>query len=50
MPDKEHEALRRFYLLENPPRQICRDLGLSHAQFLEIKGKMRARFEALRGG
>jgi hypothetical protein len=25
-------------------------LGLSHAQFLEIKGKMRARFEALRGG
>ena len=50
MPDKEREALRRFYLLEEPPRQICRELGLSHAQFLEIKGKTRARFEALRNG
>ena len=49
MPEQEREVLRRFYLLEESPRQICRDLGLSHTQFLEMKRRMRARFDARRG-
>jgi DNA-directed RNA polymerase specialized sigma24 family protein len=42
--EKEREALRRFYVLEQSPEQICRELSLSHGQFLEIKKSVRAEF------
>ena len=41
LPETEREVIRRFYLLGQSPRQICRDLKLSNAQFLDIKKRAR---------
>jgi DNA-directed RNA polymerase specialized sigma24 family protein len=48
LPESERELLRRFYLLGHSSRQICRDLKLSNAQFLEIKRRAREKYDAAR--
>jgi hypothetical protein len=37
----------RFYLQEQSPRQICRDLGLTPTQFRLTKSRAKARFTEL---
>jgi DNA-binding CsgD family transcriptional regulator len=39
---------RRFYLLGHSSRQICRDLKLSNPQFLEIKRRVREKYDTAR--
>jgi len=41
---REREALVRFFLLEDTPEQICRDLGLNETQFRVLKAKARCSF------
>ncbi len=44
---RDREVLIRFYLKEQEPGEICRDLGLSATQFRLIKSRAKARFVAL---
>jgi RNA polymerase sigma factor (sigma-70 family) len=44
---REREVLIRFYLHEQAPREICRDLKLSETQFRLIKSRAKARFGEL---
>ena len=46
----EREALLRFYLREQPPAQICADMGLTGHAFSALKSRVRAKyFELTRG-
>lgn len=47
IPKRDREVLVRFYLQEQPSRQICRDLGLTETQFRLIKSRAKARFGEL---
>jgi RNA polymerase sigma-70 factor, ECF subfamily len=47
IPKRDREVLVRFYLQEQPPRQICHDLELTETQFRLIKSRAKARFGAL---
>jgi len=44
---RDREILTRFYLYEQPPEQICRDLGLSDTQFRLAKSRAKARLGEL---
>jgi RNA polymerase sigma-70 factor (ECF subfamily) len=44
---RDREVLVRFYLREQPPDQICRDLDLTENQFRLIKSRAKARFGEL---
>jgi RNA polymerase sigma factor (sigma-70 family) len=44
---RDREVLTRFYLNEEFPDDICRDMGLSDAQFRLIKSRAKARFGEL---
>jgi hypothetical protein len=46
----EREALLRFYLREQQPAQICRELGLDEQVFSAIKSRVRAKYRELRRG
>jgi DNA-directed RNA polymerase specialized sigma24 family protein len=50
LPKNEREVLRRFYLLGHSPRQICRDLKLTEAEFAAIKRRAREKFDRARLG
>jgi len=41
---REREVLMRFYLREQTPEEICRDLELTETQFRLIKSRAKARF------
>lgn len=47
LPRRDREVLVRFYLQEQSPRQICRDLGLTQTQFRLTKSRAKARFTEL---
>lgn len=47
IPKRDREVLVRFYLKEQPPGQICEDLGLTETQFRLIKSRAKARFGEL---
>jgi RNA polymerase sigma-70 factor, ECF subfamily len=46
-PGRDREVLMRFYLDEQSPNQICRELDLTETQFRLIKSRAKARFEKL---
>ena len=47
MPHRDREVLMRFYLKEQSPQQICRDMRLSKTQFRLTKSRAKARFTEL---
>jgi len=47
IPPRDREVLVRFYLREQAPADICRDLDLSENQFRLIKSRAKARFGEL---
>ena len=46
-PPRDREILVRFYLREQTPAEICRDLDLTENQFRLIKSRAKARFVEL---
>lgn len=44
---RDREILIRFYLKEQNPRQICRQMGMTATQFRLLKSRAKARFGAL---
>src|SRR5262249_37951675 len=44
---REREVLSRFYLKEQTPEQICREMQLTETQFRLIKSRAKARFGEL---
>jgi RNA polymerase sigma factor (sigma-70 family) len=47
IPQRDREILVRFYLQEQTPAQICKDMELSETQFRLIKSRAKARFGEL---
>jgi RNA polymerase sigma factor (sigma-70 family) len=47
LPRRDREVLTRFYLKEQTPRQICRDMNLTETQFRLTKSRAKARFTEL---
>jgi RNA polymerase sigma-70 factor (ECF subfamily) len=47
IPERDREVLIRFYLKEQRPEQICRELDLTETQFRLIKSRAKARFGEL---
>ena len=43
MSDRDFEVLSRFYLREQPPEQICAEMGLTQVQFQLLKSRAKAR-------
>jgi len=44
---REREILTRFYLLEQPPEHICKEMRLNMTQFRLMKSRAKGRFGAL---
>ena len=44
---RDREVLIRFYLHEQVPEQICREMGLTDTQFRLLKSRAKARFREL---
>jgi RNA polymerase sigma-70 factor (ECF subfamily) len=44
---RDREVLIRFYLKEQPPGQICREMDLTETQFRLIKSRAKARYGEL---
>jgi RNA polymerase sigma factor (sigma-70 family) len=47
LPKRERQVLTRFYLDEDKPEEICRDMDLSETQFRLIKSRAKDRFAEL---
>src|SRR5437588_6006482 len=47
LPKRDREVLVRFYLEEQTPEEICRDLELTETQFRLIKSRAKARYGEL---
>lgn len=47
LPKRDREVLIRFYLREQEPDEICRELGLTETQFRLVKSRAKARFGEL---
>jgi len=47
LPKRDREVLARFYLDEQPPDRICREMGLTETQFRLVKSRAKARFGEL---
>jgi RNA polymerase sigma-70 factor (ECF subfamily) len=47
LPPRDREVLIRFYLKEQSPRQICRDMSLTETQFRLIKSRAKGRLTEL---
>jgi RNA polymerase sigma-70 factor (ECF subfamily) len=43
LSDRDFEILSRFYLREQPPEQICDEMGLTQVQFQLLKSRAKAR-------
>jgi RNA polymerase sigma-70 factor (ECF subfamily) len=46
MPERQREVLRRFYLYEQTPEQICTEMLLTETQFRLMKSRAKAAFGA----
>ncbi len=47
LPKRDREVLIRFYLEEQPPERICKEMQLTETQFRLIKSRAKARFGEL---
>lgn len=47
IPERDREVLTRFYLLEQSPDQICREMNLTATQFRLLKSRAKSRFGRL---
>jgi RNA polymerase sigma-70 factor (ECF subfamily) len=47
LPERDREVLVRFYLEEQEPEQICREMELTETQFRLIKSRAKARYGEL---
>jgi len=47
LPKRDREVLIRFYLREQLPEDICRDMGMTETQFRLIKSRAKARYGEL---
>jgi RNA polymerase sigma-70 factor (ECF subfamily) len=47
MSDRDYEVLSRFYLREQSPERVCREMGLSQVQFQLLKSRAKARLADL---
>jgi RNA polymerase sigma-70 factor (ECF subfamily) len=47
LPERDRGVLTRFYLNEETPEKICRDMDLSETQFRLIKSRAKTRFAEL---
>ena len=47
LPKRDRDVLVRFYLDEQTPEEICRDLDLTETQFRLIKSRAKARYGEL---
>ena len=47
LPERDREVLVRFYLNEQTPDQICREMQLTETQFRLIKSRAKARYGEL---
>jgi RNA polymerase sigma factor (sigma-70 family) len=47
LPKRDREVLARFYLEEQRPDRICREMGLTETQFRLVKSRAKARFGEL---
>ncbi|MDE3166718.1 MAG: sigma-70 family RNA polymerase sigma factor [Acidobacteriota bacterium] len=47
LPARDREVLERFYLHEQTPEQICRDMNLTETQFRLVKSRAKARYGEL---
>ena len=47
LPARDREVLVRFYLEEQAPERICKELGLTETQFRLIKSRAKARYGEL---
>lgn len=47
LPERDREVLVRFYLEEQAPEQICREMELTETQFRLIKSRAKARYGEL---
>jgi len=47
LPRRDREVLARFYLKEQSPQQICREMVLTETQFRLVKSRAKARFTEL---
>jgi DNA-directed RNA polymerase specialized sigma24 family protein len=50
LDESEREALLRFYVREQQPAQICRELGLTEQAFFALKSRVRAKYRELTRG
>ena len=44
---REREVIKRFYVNEQSPAQICSEMTLTRSQFRSLKSKASGRFEKL---
>ena len=47
LPERDRQALVRFYVHAEPAEVVCREAGLSETEFRRIKSRAKARFLAL---
>ena len=47
MSERDFQVLSRFYLREQTPEQICRDMGITQVQFQLLKSRAKARLADL---
>jgi RNA polymerase sigma factor (sigma-70 family) len=47
LPRRDREVLARFYLQEQSPEEICREMGLTATQFRLTKSRAKVRFGEL---
>ena len=47
MSDRDFEVLTRFYIREQAPEQICREMGLTQVQYQLLKSRAKARLTDL---
>jgi RNA polymerase sigma-70 factor (ECF subfamily) len=47
LSDRDFEVLTRFYIREQPPAQICAEMGITQVQFQLLKSRAKARLADL---
>jgi DNA-directed RNA polymerase specialized sigma24 family protein len=47
LPERERQALVRFYVGGEPAEVVCREVGLAEAEFRQMRRRARNRFLAL---
>jgi hypothetical protein len=50
LPERERQALVRFYVDEEPADVVCREGGLADAEFRQMRRRAKNRFLALPRG